>query len=218
LGARVDDRIGVTGNIIITPPDRAGLAAAGITGADSFERIRFFGNFFDTRTKGVDLVTSYTFRLPQGAKLGVSASANYTDTEVTKIRDARAIDRERRTELEDFAPEMRGVLALDYSRGAFSALARANYYSEWTDAILIGANPTDTSLDQTFAAEWLLDLEVSYAFTDAFSFTLGGQNVFDTFPDKDRRAAQQNIGVVYGQFSPIGYNGGFWYARAALKF
>ena len=55
----VDDRVGVTGNIVITPADRAGLAAAGITGADSFERIRFFGNFFDTRTEGVDLVTSY---------------------------------------------------------------------------------------------------------------------------------------------------------------
>jgi len=214
----VEDRIGVTGNIIITPADRAGLAAAGITGADSFERIRFFGNFFDTRTKGVDLVSSYAWRLSGDAKLGVSLSANYTDTEVTRIRDARAIDRERRTELEDFAPEMRGIVSVEYSQGPFSALARANYYSEWTDAILIGANPADTSLDQTFGAEWLLDLEVSYAFTDAVSVTVGGQNVLDEYPDKDRRAAQQNIGVLYGQFSPIGYNGGFWYARATVKF
>lgn len=214
----VEDRVGVTGNIIITPADRAGLAAAGITGADSFERIRFFGNFFDTRTSGVDVVASYTFRLAAGATLGVSASANYTDTEVTEVRDARAIDRERRTELEDFAPEMRGIFSVDYSRGPFSMLARANYYSEWTDAILIGSNPNDTSLDQTFSAEWLLDLETSYAFTDAFSVTLGGQNVLDSFPDKDRRPAQTNIGIVYGQFSPIGYNGGFWYARATVKF
>ncbi len=214
----VDDRVGVTGNIVITPADRAGLAAAGITGADSFERIRFFGNFFDTRTKGVDLVASYNFQLPADATLGVSASMNYTDTEVAKIRDARAIDRERRTELEDFAPEMRGVLAVDYSHGPFSALARANYYSEWTDAILIAANPNDTSLDQTFGAEWLLDLELSYAFTDSLTVTLGGENVLDAYPDKDRRPAQTNVGVVYGQFSPIGYNGGFWYARASLKF
>ncbi len=214
----VEDRVGVTGNIIITPADRAGLAAAGITGADSFERIRFFGNFFDTRTKGVDLVTSYAWRLSGDSKLGLSASVNYTDTEVTEVRDARAIDRERRTELEDFAPEMRGILSLDFSKGPFSALARANYYSEWTDAILIGANPNDTSLDQTFGAEWMLDLELSYAFTDAVSVTLGGQNVLDEYPDKDRRPAQRNVGVVYGQFSPIGYNGGFWYARAMVRF
>jgi iron complex outermembrane receptor protein len=214
----VEDRIGVTGNIVITPADRAGLAAAGITGADSFERIRFFGNFFDTRTKGIDLVSSYAWRLSGDAKLGVSLSANYTDTEVTKIRDARAIDRERRTELEDFAPEMRGIFSIDYSQGPLSLLARANYYSEWTDAILIAANPADTSLDQTFGAEWMLDLEVSYDLTDAINVTLGGQNVLDEYPDKDRRPAQQNIGVLYGQFSPIGYNGGFWYARATVKF
>ncbi len=214
----VEDRIGVTGNIVITPADRAGLAAAGITGADSFERIRFFGNFFDTRTKGVDLVSSYAWRLSGDAKLGVSLSANYTDTEVTKIRDARAIDRERRTELEDFAPEMRGIFSIDYSQGPLSLLARANYYSEWTDAILIAANPAATSLDQTFGTEWMVDLEVSYDLTDAINVTLGGQNVLDEYPDKDRRPAQQNIGVLYGQFSPIGYNGGFWYARATVKF
>lgn len=214
----VEDRIGVTGNIIITPADRAGLAAAGLAGADSFERIRFFGNFFDTRTKGVDLVSSYTFGLPRGAALGVSLSANYTDTEVTEVRDARAIDRERRTELENFAPEMRGSLSFDYSAGAFSALARANYYSEWVDAILIGGSPNDTSLDQEFGAEWMLDLEMSYAFTEGFSLTFGAQNVLDNYPDEDARAAQRNIGVVYGQFSPIGYNGGFWYARATFDF
>lgn len=214
----VEDRVGVTGNIVITPTDRAGLSAAGITGADSFERIRFFGNFFDTRTKGVDLVSSYTFRLPADATLGVSASANYTDTEVTEVRDARAIDRERRIELEDFNPEWRGIFSVDYSRGAFSGLVRANYYSDWLDAILIASNPNDTSLDQRFGSEWLLDVEMSYDFTDALTVTLGGQNILDTYPDKDTRQAQRNIGLVYPQFSPIGYNGGFWYARATVKF
>jgi len=62
----VTDRVGVTGNIVISAADRAGLAAAGVTGADSFERIRFFGNFFDTRTKGVDLVSSYRFQVGRG--------------------------------------------------------------------------------------------------------------------------------------------------------
>jgi iron complex outermembrane receptor protein len=214
----VEDRIGVTGNIVITPADRAALAAAGISGADNFERIRFFGNFFDTRTKGVDVVSTYTFRLPAGATLGLSASANYTNTEVTEVRDTRAIDRERRTELEEFNPEWRGVFSVDYAQGAFSALARANYYSEWLDAILVASDPLDTSLDQRFGAEWLLDLELSYAFTEALSVTIGGQNVFDSYPDQDQRQAQRNIGLIYPQFSPIGYNGGFWYLRATAKF
>jgi len=215
---KVDDRIGVTGNIVITPADRAALTAAGISGADSFERIRFFGNFFDTRTKGVDVVSSYTFRLPADATLGLSASANYTDTKVTQVRDDRAIDRERRTELEEFNPQWRGILSLEYARGPFTGLARASYYSDWLDAILIASNPSDTSLDQRFGAEWLLDLEMSYAVTKALTLTLGGQNVLDSFPDKDARQAQKNIGLVYPQFSPIGYNGGFWYARATAKF
>jgi iron complex outermembrane receptor protein len=215
---KVDDRVGVTGNITITPADRAALTAAGITGADGFERVRFFGNFFDTRTQGLDLVSAYKWRLPGAAMLDLSLQGNYTETKVTGVRDSRAIDRERRTELEEFNPKWRGNVALQYARGRFSGLARGSYYSSWLDAILVSSNPADTSLDQRFGAEWLLDLELGFDLTETFNVTVGGQNVLDTFPDRDARQAQRNIGLVYPQFAPIGYNGAFWYLRAAARF
>ena len=45
------------------------------------------------------------------------------------------------------------------------------------------------------------------------SFTLGADNVFNTYPD--RIVAQNSTGgvFVYSGLSPFGYNGAFYYAR-----
>jgi iron complex outermembrane receptor protein len=92
---------------------------------------------------------------------------------------------------------------------------RANYYGEFTDAV-----PTVTAVayDQTFGAEWLFDLDVGYDITDNLRLSVGGNNIFDNYPGKDRLAANIANGQIYTQNSPFGYSGGLWYARATAKF
>ncbi len=49
------------------------------------------------------------------------------------------------------------------------------------------------------------------------TFILGGQNVFDTFPDENQ-GARSGVGNRYSQFTPFGFNGAFYYARIKYAF
>jgi len=213
---RVRDRIALTSRITITPADRSALAAGGVDAGD-FQSVRFFGNFFRSSTRGADLVLAKTWPLPRGARIGLTAAANYTHNEVTDVTDPRAVDRERRIEISDFNPRGRGNVTVDYERGAWRAAATGSYYGKWTDAVP-NAVPTPISFDQTFPAEWLVDLEAGYRFADPFTITFGVENVFDVYPEEDQRLSQRNNGIIYPQFSPFGFNGRFVYLRATAKF
>lgn len=212
----VDDRIAMTSRITITPADRAALIASG-NDPGQVQSVRFFGNFFDTTTEGVDLVLRKTWPLTGGSNLALSASVNYTTNEVREVRDPRVVDRERRIEISDFNPKVRGNLGLTYGGERWHGLVRGNYYGEWTDAVP-NATPTAISFDQTFGAEWLVDLELGYDVTEAVTATVGAENVFDAYPDEDLRPSQRNNGIVYPQFSPFGFSGAFYYGRVTVRF
>lgn len=213
---KVEDRIALTSRIPITAADRAAMLAQGVDPGD-VQSVRFFGNFFDTRTEGVDAVFSKNWRLDSGLNLGLTASLNYTKNRVTNVRDPRAVDRERRIEISAFNPKWRGNITASVESGPFSAQLRTSYYGKWTDAVP-NAVPTANAFDQTFGTQWLVDLEVGYDITENFRLAVGADNLFDVYPDKDRRPGQTLNGIVYPQFSPFGFSGGFWYARGTMKF
>ncbi|MDX2221705.1 MAG: TonB-dependent receptor [Rhodospirillaceae bacterium] len=213
---KVEDRIGLTSRITITNADRAALAAQGLSTGD-FQTVRFLGNFFDTRTQGVDAVLSANWDIGNETELGLVSSLNYTKNKVTTIRDPRAVDRERRIEVGNFNPKWRGNIAMNVARGRWDSSIRANYFGKWTDAVP-NATPTPNAFDQVFGAEWLIDAEVGFQVTDAVRFAVGANNLLDEYPDKDRRLGQQANGIVYPQFSPFGFNGGFYYVRVAANF
>ena len=210
----LEDRISVSGDIPISDTERQALIDAGINAGGSFEEIRFFTNAFDTETEGVDVVATYPIAFANGSRLDLMASLNWTQTEVTEVRNPTAINRERTLEIEDFVPNTRGLLQANYQRGPLSALVRANYYGEWTD---YGSN-ADGSGDQTFGEEVLVDLEVSYDARENLTLSIGAENVFDEFPDRDVRQGNINSGIIYPRFAPTGFNGGFWYVKATASF
>ena len=213
---KVADRIALTSRIPITAADRVALLAQGIDPGD-LQSVRYFGNFFDTRTEGFDAIFSKSWRLGGGTKLSLSAALNYTTNKVTDVRDPRAIDRERRIEIGTFNPKWRGNITGNFESGGFSGLVRASYYGKWTDAVP-NAVPTATSFDQTFGDKVLIDAEIGYDLMANFRLAVGADNLFDTYPDRDRRPGQTANGIVYGQFSPFGFSGGFWYVRGTVKF
>lgn len=213
---RVDQRIALTSRIPITAADRAAMLARGINPGD-VQSVRFFGNFFDSKTEGVDVVLSKNWRFEGGFRLGLTAGINYTNSAVSNVRDARAVDRERRIEIGAFNPKWRGNAAINVEKGPFDAQIRASYYGKWTDAVA-NAVPTANSFDQTFGARVLIDLELGYDINDKFRLAVGADNLFNTYPDKDLRIGQNNNGIVYPQFSPFGFSGGFWYVRGSAKF
>jgi iron complex outermembrane receptor protein len=207
----VDDRIALSGNFRLTQAQRDQLAALGVPGGGSYDEISFFTNSFDSRTRGVDLVTTFDFDLP-GGSAALSFNGNYNETEITRASPVITADRERLLELEGFVPEWKGSTAFNYQGQALGLTLRGTYYGEWTD---YGAAP---SADQVGGEEVLFDAEVSYRVTQAVTVALGGENILNEYPDDEARASQTASGIRYMRFAPTGFNGGFWYLRAAMTF
>jgi iron complex outermembrane receptor protein len=76
----------------------------------------------------------------------------------------------------------------------------------------------DGAAAQRFGANWSTDLEVSYHFTPNVSLALGGNNVFDRYPDKTYAGSNLGGALPYDYIAPIGINGAFYYGRLAVAF
>jgi iron complex outermembrane receptor protein len=208
---KIDNRIGLSGGFTLTQAQKDQLIAAGIPGGGDFKTIQFFGNAFDSRTQGVDAVLSYHFPLLAGdATFG--ANVNYTKNKVVRAGPLIAGDRERLLELENFVPDWKGNLSFTYQGNHIGFTTTASYYGKWTD---YGPNLAN---DQTGGAEVLVDAELSYRFNPTFTLAVGGSNIFNNYPDREMRPSQLINGFKYLRFSPIGFNGGFWYVRGTAKF
>lgn len=221
---KVSDRIGMSGNFTVqTDEQREALRRGGLSNWATVGRIRYFTNAFDTRTQGVDLVFNYR----QPTDIGTFASTlavNYNATKVTD-RNPSVIDDIRVGDIENLLPKWRATFTENWSSGRFQVIGRAHYFGKLTDyaEYANGGN-------KTFGSEFVFDLEVSYEATDFLTIAVGGENIFDQYPDRNKRAIgepNQNWyettgslinGSRYLDTAPFGYNGGFWYIRAAARF
>ena len=175
-------------------------------GLDDLSEFRFFSNSFDTTTTGIDVVGRFGFALGNGDS-DIIIALNYNDTEVDNVGTVNPIDQDRVDALENLLPNYKGVVTWNHVMGNLRTLLRANYYGEWDD----------TGNDVPgMGAEVLVDAEVAYMWRDNIEFIAGVDNLFDTYPDKNPFAG--DIGQIYSEASPFGFNGMSWYLRARLTF
>lgn len=201
----VTDRLAVTQLFALTPEEVEDLIAEGVTSAANLQNFRFFTNDFDTETTGLDLVATLTPR-SLGGDTSFSLLFNHTETDVTKFNPA-TLDATRIQELQEALPETRWNFTVNHRLGdSWRFLGRLSYYSGWFDSEDVASYP----------GEYIFDLEVAHTW-NAVTFVLGGQNVFDTFPEENA-GARAGVGNLYSQFTPFGFNGGFWYARLKYDF
>jgi len=200
------DRLTLTQNFMLSQEEVDALIAEGITSAANLRNFRFFTNDFDTRTRGVDLVATWTPTALHG-DTDFSLLVNHTDTEVTKF-NPNTLDATRIRELEGALPRTRWNLTANHRLGDhWRVLGRLSYYSGWFDSEDV----------QDYGAEYILDLEAGYTFNNGISLVAGGQNVLDNFPDVNPNA-RAGVGNLYSQFSPFGFNGAYYYARLRYSF
>lgn len=64
----------------------------------------------------------------------------------------------------------------------------------------------------------MVDIEARYTFLEHYTVAVGGENVFDEYPDDEQADVLQNWGAKYAITSPFGFNGAFWYARISATF
>lgn len=210
----IRDRITPSENLTGRDVENA-LQAAGINGVNS---ATFFTNILDTRTEGVELAGRYRFNLSVGA-VEVNAGFARTRTEVIEARDVGAFSSNRivgRTALgvlEDNVPENKFILGLRYTLGGFQAVFNQRRYGEYT------TRSTLASGDQTFSAQWISDLDLSYRFDKGVRVAIGAQNLFDSHPDKLNSTGTGPYGIAkYSTVSPEGHQGAFYYANLSYDF
>ncbi|GBF31136.1 ferric enterobactin receptor [bacterium MnTg04] len=195
------DRLGQTKLFALTPQEVIDLLAEGVTSAANLANFRFFINDFETTTQGIDLIANYTAEM-LGGSTDWTLLFNWTDTEVTK-HNPDTLDDLRIQELQEGLPGFRANLTANHqATDNFRVLARLSYYDEWFDS-------EDGAV---YDGEWLVDLEAALSINDNLTVTVGAQNIFDTFPGENQ-GARSGVGNRYSQFTPFGFNGGFWYAR-----
>jgi len=214
----VDHRIILSGNLTGTNVSNY-LQANGYPGVQGG---RYFTNAVNTRTRGVDAVVNYKLDLNSAGTLNLNVAANYNKTDVLYIQpnppilqqNGLVLARVTRDEIGRIttgSPKDKFVFGADWNIGAFSVHGDLTRYGDIT--VLNASNP---ALDQTFGAKWLLNVSGTYHL-DRWDFTLGADNVTNTYPDELIYANSQNGQLPYSNYTPFGFNGAFVYGKATFR-
>ncbi len=230
----IDDRIVISGLLDSREDEEVAkiLTPFGVTSA------QFFTNAIDTRTRGADVVLSYKSLLGRGI-LKLTAAGNYSKTEVIgNIRTTRQLEgkedilfnREERSRIESVQPRTKMQFTTDYELGKFSALLHLVRFGEISYIHPDDGDPENWQLntftnriesrDQVFSPKIVTDATISYQLFKELKFSIGGNNIFNVYPDKLKHSVNTSEGrFVYSRrVTQFGHVGAFYYIRANLKF
>ncbi len=174
---------------------------------------RFFANAVDTRTRGIDFVASYDVNLASGL-LNVNLAANFTETKITKFHFPSSLKAsqdeffgpDQVNIIESLSPKAKGSLGLNYKIKKFNVLLRNTYFGQVT------RNGFPYGIVQKFSPKVVTDLTVGYDITPKFNFTVGANNLFDVFSDKQ---AYENSYYGVFKYAPVqmGTTSNFFFGR-----
>ncbi|MGB6228695.1 MAG: TonB-dependent receptor [Litorimonas sp.] len=231
----VDDRIALGANVnFLDALQNAGATATDVssaitelsgngtitrsdfTGLEDLSQFRFFTNSFDTRTKGVDVVGRWPFDLAGGFS-ELTLAGNYNETDVTSVGTVNPINATRVANLEDQLPNIKGFIQWSHTQDAWRGLLRANYYGSWDD-VGNGFDSDAGVIDPAFekGSEILIDAELGYEVAEGIELIVGANNLFDNYPDENPDAA--DLGQLYPEAAPTGFNGGMYYTKLRINF
>ncbi|MGI9322328.1 MAG: TonB-dependent receptor plug domain-containing protein, partial [Pseudomonadales bacterium] len=214
----VSDRIALTGDLELEDDDRKTLVAAGIPMAADLESFRFFQNAFDTRTRGVDVVGSYSMDMGAGTTdLALAWNSNKSEVQ---DRNIAIVDDQRVREVQDGLPKRRFNFTATHHLANWRLMLRFNHVSGWYDEeddIGDGDNNAQGAFDGYYDGYYTLDAEVAWHSAGGLTLVFGGQNFTDQTPD-EFPLARDALGNRYSQFAPLGFNGAFFYGRASYDF
>ncbi|MBD8528397.1 MULTISPECIES: TonB-dependent siderophore receptor [unclassified Massilia] len=216
----VDDRIVFSSNLQLAnaPALASALAAQGVyVGA-----ARYFTNAVDTRTQGVDVVSTYRLNLRPGTRADLTLAYNHNDNEVQHVADTPAVlaaqnlvlvDRQSVNRLTVGSPKDKLSLSGDLTQGAWNARAAVTRYGKFT------VPQNDAALDQNYDPQWVLDLAASVRVGDGWRLSAGIDNVTNRYPAQVTSLANLNVNGTqpYSVWAPNGFNGRYFYLKAGYS-
>jgi len=221
----ISDRIGRT-TALLGPAIAPALIANGYTGS---EWVYYFANQASTRTRGIDIVVDWSRHLGPWGTVFLSAAFNYNVTDITKVNATpaalAALTGGPSSNLVFFGRSVAGDLTVNNPRDKFI------FSGKWhVGPIRLGLTETRygaydwvrsqiASQDTHYGAKWLTDVDVTYATKDGIEFSVGANNVFNVYPDKNGPGDPTSGSWEYyygpAPFSPFG---GFYYGKVGYNF
>ena len=215
----VTNRIALSSSISLSTPAVINyLAANGVTNLQ-YSGLSYFTNAGTVRTQGADVVASYRSDFGDHGNLLSTLSYGYHRNKVTDVKPNPAVldslgvifQRLNRSAIKgllaDTAPRSKLILNETYSLGDWAFNGTLTRYGRITTY-----GSTSYLNDIVYPHKWLLDLAVSYN-RDRWTFTVGGDNVLNTYPKKVPQSDDQNGAFPYSSSSPFGFMGAFVYGK-----
>ena len=212
----IDDRIALSTNITTNAAANALLAGLGLPQVTAFS---YFTNGVDTRTRGVDAVSSYTIPFT-ASNLELTAAYSYNETEVKKFIASPAvfgslgitqslIGRDEIGRIEDSFPRDKAIVSGTWRSDRWELGLSATRYGSFTVR-----NSATATRDQTYDASWVVDASASFKPSENWKLTLGADNLLDQYPDRTADLQNSTWGMLpYSNYSPYGFNGAYVYGR-----
>jgi len=206
----VQDRITVSKSFAADPLNPQDVAV--FTSNDVY-KARFFTNAVDTKTHGIDAKFNYEHTLADSSELDFSVWYSYNKNRVTAFNDNQItyvhIDR-----IENAQPKDAVRIFTNYKTSDFDVTLNFSRYGSYQQVI--------NDKPYTFEPAWTTDLEIAYQVNSDIKLSVGGTNIFDAMPNTWDGLSGTYYGydgmLPYSNYSPFGYSGAYYYAKAVIKF
>ncbi len=174
---------------------------------------QFFANGVDTETVGLDIILSWKGNFDFG-NISATLAGNINNMTIEEVKNGNLDEsiffgeREKAFLLAS-APDSKFAFNANYSKDKFNAGLGLTHFSE---IVLIDFADTE----DVYGAKITADLNAGYQLSDNLKLTLGGNNIFNEYPD------QQNDGETeaggYWDAVQMGFSGAYYYARLDFNF
>jgi iron complex outermembrane receptor protein len=186
---------------------------------------QFFTNAVNTTSNGVDAILAYSTSLSKRQTLRLSLAANFNDMKIDKIYTNDKLQGKENTYFglrEQYfllasAPKSKINFGADYTIGNFLASLKLTRFGEvqlmnWSDN---GDDKVDPGEVDTYKPKFTTDVSAGYNLRN-FTFTLGGVNILNTYPEKQDPGFTESGGIW--DAVQMGFSGAFYYAKVGFKF
>jgi len=214
----IKDRI-----VISSQLDATSAALAPTFNGSGYALVQFFSNALDTRTKGLDVVTTYTEKFAPDHELTLSGALMLNETKLKggirtpdKLSSvgSNLIERVMLGLIEVAQPRNKAIVSANYRYKKIEALVRASRFGEVT------ARQSKPENDQTFRAKTITDASLTWHFNSKIAWSLGANNIANIYPDKIALVALTGAGQTpYTRFtSQFGFMGAYYYTSFRIGF
>jgi iron complex outermembrane receptor protein len=208
----IKNRIVLTGFFDQSDPEIGSILADRNIGS-----AQFFTNAVDTKTRGLDIVGTYNFKLGSG-RLTATFAANLNKLTISAVNTApQLVGKEdiyfsprERYFLQASAPSHKLSYNFDYKINRFSTNLR---FTSFAAIELIDYNNEVSR----FAPRTVTDLSFSYQAAEKVTVTLGAANLFDVYPQFRLDPSVTETGTRYEALQ-MGMGGAMFFGRVGVRF